>query len=187
MTCCGKAPNCNKQKKFFTYQAIIQAMVLYGLESAQLNASHLARLNAFQLRRLRQILKISTTYIDRTHTNDYVDKQATETASSRRKRRHIKPFSDMYSSRQNTLLAHLTREPSESPTRSCTLQSNSVTPLFNNNRRGGHPKNYWTFETLRSLWHATTSTRLSRDPALSLHDIEHLADLQLALWLHPEL
>ena len=37
-------------------QAVIQAIVLYGLESAQLNPSHLQNLNAFQLRSLRQQL-----------------------------------------------------------------------------------------------------------------------------------
>ena len=48
--------------KLQVYDSIINQSLMYGLESAQLNKSHLERLNQFQRRGLRQILKVYTTY-----------------------------------------------------------------------------------------------------------------------------
>ena len=55
--------------KILTYESVIRAIVVYGLEGAQLNENHFRRLNAFQLKGLRKILGITTTYVDRSHTN----------------------------------------------------------------------------------------------------------------------
>ena len=60
------------KQKILVYDAIVRANLLYGLESAQLNDSLLRTLDTFQLKGLRQIMKIQTTFMDRTNTNEFV-------------------------------------------------------------------------------------------------------------------
>ena len=58
------------------------SQLLYGLESAQLTKQAQAKIDIFQLKGLRQVLNITTTFRqmeqgqDRTNDNDYVYKQA---------------------------------------------------------------------------------------------------------------
>ncbi len=49
--------------------AVIRSKLLYGLESAQLNLAELNRLDTFQLKGLRTVLKMSTTFVDRANSN----------------------------------------------------------------------------------------------------------------------
>ena len=65
--------------KITVVNAVIRSKLLYGLESTQLNQNLLNKLNVIQLKGLRQILHITTTYIDRTHSNEYVINKAQET------------------------------------------------------------------------------------------------------------
>ena len=51
------------------YDAIIKSKLLYGLETAQVGKSELKRIDAFQLRGIRQILGKKHTYWDREATN----------------------------------------------------------------------------------------------------------------------
>ena len=67
------------RQKIRIFRALIESKLMYGLESAQLNASHKISLNRFQLRGLRKILKMKTTYIDRNNTNAAVLLKANQT------------------------------------------------------------------------------------------------------------
>ena len=49
------------------FNAIIRSKLMYGLESVQLNNNHISIINTVQIKGLRDILKITTTYVDRTH------------------------------------------------------------------------------------------------------------------------
>ena len=53
------------QHKILTYQAIMQAMLTHGLYTAQIAEPLLKQIDAFQLRGLRKILHIPTTWINR--------------------------------------------------------------------------------------------------------------------------
>ena len=64
--------------KLLVYNAIVRSKLMYGLESAQLNDSIKKKLDAFQLKGLRKILGMTTTYINRANTNDEVFKRAEE-------------------------------------------------------------------------------------------------------------
>ena len=59
-----KKSSCTVRLKLIIYDAVIKSKVMYGLSSAQLNHAHLSKINTFQLRGLRQILKITTTYVN---------------------------------------------------------------------------------------------------------------------------
>ena len=61
-----KHGNCDLRFKLIVYDAVIRAKLMYGMESLQLNkeyTEHLkGKLDTFQLKGLRQILKLSTTW-----------------------------------------------------------------------------------------------------------------------------
>ena len=54
------------------FNAIIRAKLIYGLETIAMNPRVQNTLDTFQLKCLRKILKIPTTYIDRQFSNDCV-------------------------------------------------------------------------------------------------------------------
>ena len=54
----GLTPN----ERCKVYSACVVSKLLYGLDTANLTNSHLKRLDAFQLKGLRQIMKIETTW-----------------------------------------------------------------------------------------------------------------------------
>ena len=66
----------SKRRKILIYNVMIRSKVIYGLESAELKTSGLEKLNRFQLKGLRQILKMVTTFIDRANTNTKVLEEA---------------------------------------------------------------------------------------------------------------
>ena len=49
--------------------AVLSSKVLYGIETAQLNEPELKRLDVFQRKALRQILRMEATCIDKRNTN----------------------------------------------------------------------------------------------------------------------
>ena len=61
--------NCNIRFKLNVVQAILFSKVLFGLESAELQATALEALDAFHLKCLRKILKMKTTFVERNNTN----------------------------------------------------------------------------------------------------------------------
>ena len=61
--------NCDIAVKVYTADAILRAKLLYGLESAQLIPSVAKRMETLQLKVLRKILRLNTTYIDRENNN----------------------------------------------------------------------------------------------------------------------
>ena len=48
--------------KILVYNSVIRAKLIYGLDSAQLNEEQLGKIDTFQLKGLRKILKMRTTY-----------------------------------------------------------------------------------------------------------------------------
>ena len=180
--------NVSNRMKIQVYNSIINAMVLYGLESAQLCSAHLARLTAFQLRGLRKILRISTTFIDRSHTNAFVFRRAT--AAFTRDLSHIRrviPVGEVYGSRRLKLMADLVRLPESNPRRATTLVGSGISPYRNLVRRVGRPKHLWANHALQDAWHATRSSRVCADPIYDPLNAEHRGDLKLGIWLHDSL
>ena len=64
-----KHSNTPTKVKIQVYDAVIRSKLVYGLESLQLTKAWQSRINAFQLKGLRKILKSKSTYIDRRQTN----------------------------------------------------------------------------------------------------------------------
>ena len=93
-------------------ESIIRAKLVYGLESAALNDAQKNILNAFQLKGIRIILNITTTFVDRTHTNKFVIEKANEElkrAGAKAPKDSIKMVSEYIEEKTGNLMAHMNR------------------------------------------------------------------------------
>lgn len=110
--------NCPKKFRLQVFDAVIRSKLVYGLESVMLTNSLRNKLNVLQLKGLRKILGIKTTYVERSNTNQKVF----DTANAYRNPKHtpgkdIKPFSTYVSCQQHKLLAHTIRADEDDPVR----------------------------------------------------------------------
>ena len=80
-----RATNASKKWQLLAYDAIIKSKLLYGLETAQVGKGDLKKIDAFQLRGLRQILGKKHTYWDRGATNQVLFDMASRIISERNK------------------------------------------------------------------------------------------------------
>ena len=82
--------NCDIAVKVYTADAILRAKLLYGVESAQLIPSVAKRMETLQLKVLRKILRLNTTFIDRENNNYIIfqrTNEAMETENTNRKKK----------------------------------------------------------------------------------------------------
>ena len=70
--------NCDTAIKIHVADAVLRSKLLYGLESAQLIPSVAKKLDVFQLKVLRKIFRIDTTFVNRANTNEVVINKANE-------------------------------------------------------------------------------------------------------------
>ena len=144
-------PNCPTKFKLQVYDAVIRSKLVYGLESVELTAGQIRHLNAFQLKSIRRILKMKTTFVERENTNKNVRCGKHNQKPANVQNKNMLSFSECIHKQQNQLLAHIIRAPDDDPLRECTLAPVTALPFSVNNRRVGRPKNNWTFKTYERL------------------------------------
>ena len=103
--------DCPIRFKLIAQDAVIRSKLLYGLDTAQLNESQMQRIDLFQLKGLRKVLNMKTTFgqmeskEDRTNNNQEVFRRANEEINKDRKRKRedvplvnkeILPFPETY-------------------------------------------------------------------------------------------
>ena len=89
------------------FDAVVRSTLLYGLETIHLTDAMLKKIDAFQLRCLRKILKVPSTSIDRRNTNTEVLNRHTALAyPNRGDRREFELFSQSYLCRNSKSLGH---------------------------------------------------------------------------------
>ena len=172
-----KHGNVSIRDKLLVLNAVIRSKLLYGLESAQLNPSHIARLNTIQLKGLRQILHITTTYIDRTHTNDYVLQQA---QSHCKENVEYKLFSEAYQKQKTKLLGHVLRCCDTDPEKFTTLQSNTPFPYLNKLRRVGQPRLNWAIESMKVAWRGVREEFMESEEEIDIENRGHIQTINIA-------
>ena len=105
--------------KLNVYDAIIRSKLLYGLESAAMNTTVKHSLDIFQLKGLRKIPKVKTTFIDRAqdHRTIYNTVQTHIHNSTRigKPEKQFKTYSKVYEERKTKLLNKIILEPEGSP------------------------------------------------------------------------
>lgn len=111
-------------------------------------------LNTFQLRGLRKILRLHTTYIQRRNTNEYVYQRANEIVNGAidGPTRKIKPLTEILEERKLRLLGHVLRRERQHPLHQTTCSTTSAVPRETNYRRVGRPRQFWTTNNMEKAW-----------------------------------
>ena len=101
--------HCSKKWKLLVFNAVITSKVLYGLETLEPTEAAGRLLNTFQLKGLRKILKLHTTFVQRNNSNEYVYRRANETINSPSvgPGRQIKPLTETLEDRKCSELGEL--------------------------------------------------------------------------------
>ena len=106
--------------KLNAFNSVIKSKLLYGLETVHLTKSLVRKLAAFQLRGIRKISNMLTTYIDRSNTNIVVIQKANEAIkndSNNSAYVPVKMFSDLLWGRGASLMEHTIRSDTADPLR----------------------------------------------------------------------
>ena len=145
---------CNKKWKLLVYNSVIVSRVLYGLESLEPTENIGRMLDVFQLKGLRKILNLHTTFVNRTNTNEFVYQQANDAleAPSVGPLRKIKPLTKILEDKRLKLLGHVLRRPRSHPQHQVTFDSFLARPKVPTLRRVGRPRKFWTTENMRKAW-----------------------------------
>ena len=139
------------------YNAIIRSKVMYGLETVELTQAGLHRLNVFQLRGLRQILKMTTTYINRENTNVRVLQEAEKSVNAG-SRKNPTPFlflSEVHDKRRVKWCGKVLRLLHDDPRFFTTYTTGAAKVKKKHTKRVGRPRLNWAEETHKRAWKTT--------------------------------
>ena len=152
-----KIGKCTTKTKLKYYNAVVKTKLTYALETMFLTKTQLRKLDTFQLKGLRQILKMHTTYIERANTNKEVRTRAADflwpNKEKAKARDRIQKISKQVKQAQTTLFAHTLREEPTAPTRKATFKGNKARPNISSTKRVGRPRKNWTVQLMKRTWH----------------------------------
>ena len=138
--------------KLQVFGSVIRSKLVYGFDTVQIPPSLMSRLNTFQLKGLRKILQMKTTYITRANTNQKVFDKANAIFNPKHlPEKNIKPFGSYVIAKQESLFKHIVRSANEDPLRQATLSFNSPIPFTPITRCVGRPRANWSWETYKRL------------------------------------
>ena len=139
------------QRKMQMFNAIIRAKLMYGLETVVMNTRVKNMLDAFQLKCLRKILKVPTTYIDKQLPNEQVRSQINQKLKDAKK----KPMETLTAFHERTriyYLAKLIYKGNREPGTGVTMDPNTLAEIDHGKKRVGHPRLNWYKVTIQDLW-----------------------------------
>ena len=163
--------NCPTKFKIIALDAVLRSKLLYGMNTAQLNEPQMKRINLFQLKALRKILKLTTTFVNRENTNKKVFDLANEQVQREGGTKEIIPFKKAYMCSKLKQLKRIINQNCNEPTRTVTFRRN-LEVWQQPNRRQGRPKYKWASRALIELWdeikekqpqHRTTTFNIDND------------------------
>ena len=149
--------NCPAKFKILVIDSVLRSKVLYGMESAQINEPDLKRLETFQLKALRKVLKLKTTFVDRNNTNTKVYQEANkklaevpENIKRKHKIKEITTFKQAYRKARRKRMEKILLEQG-GIAQTLTFQKGLQTWKYPG-RRKGRPKYEWALQTLAEMW-----------------------------------
>jgi hypothetical protein len=117
------------------------------------------KLDTFQLRAIRQILHIQTTFVNKENTNQRVYEMAEAAAG-----KPLTKLSEKYKHKAIKYMGHLIREADTEPTKQVTFYGSTLLPHYwGQTRRVGGPKQQWIEETIKACF-SITLQHLGRPP-----------------------
>ena len=157
-----KKTKCSEAWKLQVYNAVIISRLLYGIESLEFTESLKTRLNAFQMKGLRHILKIDHSFWSHVTNNEIIGKanvvaDTKENITSNwqqilqnrnNKERQIKLVSEVIEDRQTKLLGHILRSNDGDPMKQVCFNNEGYQHLYEK-RRVGRPRVNWVRQTMK--------------------------------------
>ena len=151
-----KHSNCSVKVKLGLYEAVVRAKLIYGLESVQLNQSRKQKTDTFQLKGLRQILKMQTSYVSRENTNERVCREANKAVHmenrTNQKDNKIIKVREYYDKRRRKLIIELIQARPDNPISEICIDQNTLQIKSYANRRVGRPRFNWWQIGLDRYW-----------------------------------
>ena len=138
-------------RKMLMFNAVIRAKLMYGLETVVMNPRVRTMLDTFQLKCLRKILKIPTTYIDRQFSNFHVREQINKHLIAAKKK-PLETLTAYHRRSRIQYLAKLIQTGEAEPGTSVTLNPHTLEEIEHGKKRVGRPRLNWYQETLQDLW-----------------------------------
>ena len=147
---------CPVKWKVLVLDAVIRSKLLYGLETATLSDASQRKINAFQLKGLRKILGMHTTFINRDNTNERVFENCNNAIKAfclwrGSKAKQIERFSAAYKKSRGLACARILSKRSSDPMKYTTLDTGGNIWDFPG-KRVGRPKNKWMAEGVKDMW-----------------------------------
>ena len=139
--------------KLRVLSSVVISKLMYGLETIQLTQNELNRLDAFQMKCLRRILKIPPTFQDRTQTNHIVFEHAKQHHAN------ISKVSHIWMKQKLKLFGHILRADHTDPLRQVLFEYNRNLPRIPPTKRVGRPKQDWLTETIKDSFYASEGCR----------------------------
>ena len=172
---------CSKKTKLRVWNAVICSKLTYALHTVQLNPAEMRKLDAFQRRGLRKIMKWSTTYVNRENTNEELLKEANkiikEGTQNKKEVKEMEWVSEILKKRSNTYFGHILREEENEPTRTVAFIKDM--PNLGWRRRKGRPRKNWIEEMLSEAWHMVKEEYQGEDDmAEDLPDFKNAAHMR---------
>ena len=122
----------SKDRKIEIFQATVTSRLLYGLSGAWINVAERRRLDGFQSRCLREIVRIPPAYVSRISNQEVL-----EVAKQ-------KPYTKQLLLQQLKLFGKVARAPDTDPLRALTFSPGSFCPAGDRFvRKVGRPRNEW--------------------------------------------
>ena len=149
--------NCPVKFKLTTFDAVIRSKLVYGLEMVHLPQHLLSKLNALQLKGLRKILHMDTTFVNRENSNKRVFEVANLIKSPKNTpNKNILPFGTYVNNKQAEALKHTIRANNKDPLRQAALIPDTPFIAGIDHRRVGRPRGKWVIKTCEYIWSAGT-------------------------------
>jgi hypothetical protein len=149
--------NCPTKFKLLALDAVIRSKLLYGLESAVLSPAELRRIDVFQRKGIRKILRWKTTYVERNNSNSRLLEEANKQLQEEGKKKKITTFAEAHRVARIKRLAKIIRSPQNDIIRNTTMTAN-WNPIDYPNKRVGGPKKKWVVEALSEFWQLMQKT-----------------------------
>ncbi len=112
----------------------------------------LNKLNALQLKGLRKILHMDTTFVNRANSNIRVFETANIKNPKNIPNKNILPFGTYIKNKQAAALKHTIRTDNTDPLRQTALRPDTPFIVGEENRRVGRPRGKWVTSTYEHIW-----------------------------------
>ena len=142
----------------------------HGLETIQLTQNNMDKIDAFQIKCIRRILRIPPTFIDRSQTHQTVRDTASQYNVD------MTRFSETWKIQKLKLFGYILRAQHNDPLRQVLFDYGTYSPRTFPTKRVGWPKMDWLQETLKDAYHTLGWTV----PPANHINISHLVEAAIS-------